>query len=211
MLHYLGYPKKHSKPIPFASLIDDCVKEAQHLIDPRYLFTQESVAAVLSPVTLVRESLAHESRIVSDLLDRCTSVVIFVATVGDRLETTAHNLASEENLMRSYVLDAIGSAAVEQVVEHVQKAAKKFARSQGLTASRHFSPGHCDWDIRNQRALFQIADGGQVGVRLSDLGVMIPRKSVSGVIGLGPAELEVASYNPCATCTREVCIGRRPS
>lgn len=211
VLHHLGYPKKHSKRIPFSSLIDECVKEAQHLIDPRYLCTLETVSVVLNPVTLIRDSLALESQVLADLLDRCSSVVVFVATVGERLETTAHKLAEEESLMRSYILDAIGSAAVEQVVEHVQKVAARLARSQGLMASRRFSPGHCDWDIRQQRALFELADGGQVGVHLTDLGLMVPRKSVSGVIGLGPPEMDVESYNPCTTCTQEACPGRRPS
>lgn len=210
MLQYLGYPKKHNRRIPFAPFIDECLRDAYDIIDPRYLCSLETVSVVLNPVTLVRDSLASESQVLGDLLDRCSSVVVFVATVGERLETTARKLAKEEHLMRSYIMDAIGSAAVEQVVEHVQKVVGRFARSQGLAASRRLSPGYCDWDIRQQRALFELADARLIGVRLTDLGLMVPRKSVSGVIGLGP-ELNVASYNPCELCTKDGCIGRRQS
>lgn len=207
----MGYPKKHSRRIPFASIIEECLKEARDMVDPQYLCTMETVSVVLKPVTLVRESLAFESHILADLLDRCSTVAVFVATVGERLETGARKLAEEENLIGSYVLDAIGSAAVDQVAEHVQKVVGKIARAQGLAASRRFSPGHCDWDIRQQRTLFELADASQVGVRLTDLGLMLPRKSVSGVMGLGPVESNVASYDPCALCTKDACIGRRLS
>lgn len=211
VLHHLGYPRKHSRRIPFAPLIDECLREAHDIIDPKYLCTLETVSLVLRPVTLVRDSLALESQVLADLLEKCSSVAVFVATVGERLETTARKLAAEEDLIGSYIMDAIGSAAVEQVVEHVQKVVGRLARSQGLTASRRLSPGHCDWDIRQQRALFELADAKLVGVRLSELGLMVPRKSVSGLIGLGPAEFNVASYNPCTLCTKYACIGRRLS
>jgi hypothetical protein len=207
VLHYLGYPKKHTRRLPFAPLLDECLREAHDIVDPRYLCTLETVSMVLNPVTVVRDSLALESQVLADLLERCSSVVVFVATIGEHLESSARKLASEENLMRSYIMDAIGSAAVEQVVEHVQTSVGRLARSQGLTASRRFSPGYCDWDVRQQRALFELADAQLVGVHLTDAGLMVPRKSVSGVIGLGPSDIE--SYNPCTLCDKDNCIGRR--
>ena len=211
MLHYLGYPRKHNRRLRIAPLIEECLKEAQDLIDPRYLCSIETVSLVLNPVSVVRDSLALESQMLADLLERCSSVVVFVATIGERLESTARKLASEEKLMRSYIVDAIGSAAVEQVVEQVRAFVGRLARAQGQTASRSFSPGHCDWDISQQRALFKLADAQLVGVRLTDLGLMVPRKSVSGVIGLGPSDSDTGSYSPCALCDKDNCTGRRQS
>jgi hypothetical protein len=50
-------------------------------------------------------------------------------------------------------------------------------------------------------------DGNSMGVRLTKECLMLPRKSVSGVIGIGPREMK--NYNPCKTCNKRDCLGRR--
>jgi hypothetical protein len=209
VMHHLGYPKKRQVRSVIASAVDECLKDASDLIDAKYLFTFENVLMVAHPASVIRETLAFESHVISRLLEQCTKIIVFVATIGERLEDTARNLADEGNMVRSFALDATGSAAVEQVADHVQEMASDMGRSWGLAASRRFSPGYCDWKIEQQRLLFDLADAHLIGVRLTDSGLMIPQKSVSGIIGLGPFESNVRSYNPCPDCTRGECVGRR--
>jgi len=38
---------------------------------------------------------------------------------------------------------------------------------------------------------------------------MIPQKSISGIIGIGPASANVENYDPCKTCKKKDCPGRR--
>ena len=38
---------------------------------------------------------------------------------------------------------------------------------------------------------------------------MIPQKSISGIIGIGPCDDTVGNYNPCNTCKKQDCVGRR--
>ena len=45
-------------------------------------------------------------------------------------------------------------------------------------------------------------------ITLTDSFLMLPRKSTSGIIGLG-AGSEVSDYNPCRTCNQKSCNGRR--
>jgi len=192
-------------------LIDECLREAHDMINPRYLLTQENGSVVPKPMTHLRDSFLSENQLVRHMLKKCSSVFVFVATVGERLETAARRLADEENLIGSYVMDAIGSTAVEQVVDHVRKVVATLAGAQGLCTSKSLSPGHRDWDLGQQRTLFQLADSGQVGVYLTPLGVMAPRQSMSGIMDLGPIKSKVASYDPCAVCTKDGRPGRRLS
>jgi hypothetical protein len=43
---------------------------------------------------------------------------------------------------------------------------------------------------------------------LTDSYLMLPRKSVSGIIGIG-CGAGVKDYNPCRTCDKRGCPGRR--
>jgi cobalamin-dependent methionine synthase I len=132
-----------------------------------------------------------------------------VTTIGGGLEAKVRKLAEDGSLVHAYVLDAVGSIAAEEVAGHMEMVAADMARSDGLVASRRFSPGYCDWNITQQRSLFRLAEADSIGVSLSELGLMIPRKSVSGIIGLGPSGAGVETYNPCSDCAKKDCLGRR--
>jgi len=66
--------------------------------------------------------------------------------------------------------------------------------------------GQLDWSITQQRALFSILGDvkAMIGVRLTKDSLMIPRKSISGI--MFPAEVTFIS---CQLCPRENCISRR--
>jgi hypothetical protein len=112
-------------------------------------------------------------------------------------------------IVQATVLDAIGSVAAEEVAEFVQGKVREIADDQGLAISQRFSPGYCDWDIGQQRRLFWAVGGDSMGIHLTDGCLMIPRKSISGIIGIGPRDGSVDNYNPCRTCDKHNCPGRR--
>ena len=110
-------------------------------------------------------------------------------------------------MVQSAVLDAIGSVAAEKVADFVQRRVGEVAHAQGLYISQRFSPGYCDWDIGQQKTVFWAVNGNAMGVRLTERCLMVPQKSISGIIGIGTTEVE--SYNPCKTCDKQDCRGRR--
>ena len=107
------------------------------------------------------------------------------------------------------MLDVIGSDAVERVADFVQDRIGEVARAQGLCISQRFSHGYCDWDIGQQEMVFRAMNGDTAGIRLTEQCLMLPQKSISGIIGIGPPNGEVENYNPCKTCKKRDCLGRR--
>ena len=53
------------------------------------------------------------------------------------------------------------------------------ARDMGLWPSKRFSAGYGIWDIREQAYVFSMLPAEEIGVRLTDTFMMVPRKSVS--------------------------------
>ena len=77
----------------------------------------------------------------------------------------------------------------------------------GLGPLSNMSPGSLeDWPITEQTKLFSIFGDTErlVGVRLSDSLLMVPRKSISGI--LFPSE---EGFVACQLCDRERCPGRK--
>ena len=48
-----------------------------------------------------------------------------------------------------------------------------------------FSPSSGDWDISQQKNIFQIIPANKIGVKLTDSFMIIPKKSLSWAIGMG--------------------------
>jgi len=207
--HYIGYADDQNLSARISSLIDDYAEHAHSLINPLYSYVIKDVEWARGSIALIEGSVILKSRIIAQLLERCPQVAIFVVTIGEYLEETASQLAKDGLILQATVLDAIGSGAVEKVADFVQDKIKEISKAKGLVTSRRFSPGYCDWNIGQQRMLFYALTGNTVGIRLTGECLMIPQKSISGIMGIGPANANVENYNPCKFCNKQDCPGRR--
>jgi cobalamin-dependent methionine synthase I len=209
VLRRIGY-KDDCEPSPrIANLISEYTQLAQKLIKPSYAYVIRNVDMVRQRDAFIGDLITFRSYVIARLLEQCQQVGAFLVTIGDELEKKATRLANEGLILESYTLDAIGSSAVEKIAELMETEISKKVSAQGFCISRRFSPGYCDWSIRQQKELFRMIDGDSVGVSLTTGYLMIPQKSVSGIVGIGPSCADIESYNPCRTCNKRNCLGRR--
>jgi len=191
-----------------ASLVNEYVENACHLIEPSYSYVVRDIKFVQGSLVIIETSIIFESESIARLLEQCEEVAVFTLTIGGHLEETVVQLAEDGLILQAAVLDAIGSVAAETVADFIQDRVSEAARAHGLSISRRFSPGYCDWNIDQQEMVFRAMNGDSGGVRLTEGCLMLPRKSVSGIIGIGPSGVE--NYNPCKTCDKhDSCPWRR--
>jgi len=207
VLQNMGYDADVEPPASIASLVNEYIENVYQLVDPLYSYVIRDIELVYGSGAIIGGWITFGSEVVARLLEQCEKVVVFVVTIGNYLEEMVGQLAEDELVLQAMVLDAIGSSAVEQVADFVQDRIKAIADAQGLYASRRFSPGYCDWNVDQQRMVFQAMNGDTAGVSLTEGCLMLPQKSISGIIGIGSHDVE--NYNPCKTCDRRDCPGRR--
>jgi hypothetical protein len=207
LLRSLGYGDS-TPPARAAVLIDDYLENIPELIVPSFSYVIKDVVLVCGSSAVIEGPAVFESEVVSRLLERCDKVAVFIVTLGSYLEELVQCLAEDNLILQAAVLDAVGSAAVEVLIESVRDRIRHLASIESHGVSRYFGPGHCDWDVSQQEAVFQALDDNHAGVQLTDRCLMLPQKSASGIIGIGPAS-EVEGYDPCSTCEKQDCPGRR--
>jgi hypothetical protein len=186
-------------------------RRLNEIIEPKLLYSARPIKKVSRDSIHVGAHLKLHSQKLSRSLSGCKEVVCFLATLGSRVEKEIHRLMKKRRLSDAYVLDAMGSVAVENVVSQFQNDFGDTSRREDRRLSLRFSPGYCDWSVTGQKTLFELLDSKRVGVELSDSCLMQPRKSISGVFGVFPAEKQTdrASYCPCVDCGRRTCPERR--
>ena len=124
--------------------------------------------------------------LISRHLAGAKQVVLALTTIGAELEEHASSCMSADPLL-ALALDGLGTAAVEVLGEQVCLRIGKLAESRGMTASTPLSPGEPDWPVEiGQPQIFSLLDPSLIGIKLTSGGMMIPKKSISFVVGLGP-------------------------
>lgn len=185
-------------------------KRLAQVVEPKMVFSVARLSETgTSGIRLENGTFFRSARIARALKD-CEAVVCFVGTIGAEVDEEINRLTSKNKLSDAFVVDAAGSAGAEQMVEAFHKGMEKVFRSQGKGVTLRFSPGYCDWAVKEQAKLFSLLDTDLIGVELSESSLMNPRKSVSGVFGLTSTPSSVSTrYNPCAHCGKKDCVARR--
>jgi len=113
------------------------------------------------------------------IFDHAQKVALCVCTIGPKLEKEVESLTKKNELLQAFILDALGSEAAEEVAIQSDKMLAEKAREMNLWPSKRFSPGYGKWDITEQRFIFGILPGRDIGVSLRESCMMVPRKSIS--------------------------------
>jgi hypothetical protein len=136
-------------------------------------------------------------------------VAAAVCTIGDALERRVSALWDARELPLAAMLDSVGSGAVESLAEYVNDLLCQDGVPCGLPVSNRVSPGYGDWDVREQRRVFDFVPGERIGVSLNEACFMTPTKSISLLVGAG-RDVRVDDYfSQCARCWMRECAYRR--
>lgn len=211
VLRYLGYPEGVRPRPHIAKTVDTWIEQAHELAEPRATYWMLPVVekdrrrlCVQSPAGTTEFRGA-----IGEFLGAAQAVGVFIATAGPRVERRASELMRKGDELGAMVLNAVGAERAEAAEAVVIAELRQAIRPSGLAPTLPYSPGYCGMALGEQQKLFALLDGGAVGVSLTAKCLMRPIKSVSGLIGLGPAP-DVAAYgSPCDRCELHNCNMRR--
>ena len=113
--------------------------------------------------------------------------VAFVLTLGPALETEVAALGERQEPLEAYLLDLAGWAGLEAAVRMLRQ--DLVAALPERRVSHRLGPGHRDWPLEQQRGLVRLfEEDPSAPVRLSEHGVLVPFKSISGLFALREVE-----------------------
>lgn len=132
---------------------------------------------------------------------------LFICTSGAEYEAYQQRLKAEDDMVRVFIADALGSVIAEKTADQMELAVQENINKLGWHHTNRFSPGYCGWHVSQQQLLFPLFEGNTCGVTLTDSSLMVPIKSVSGIMGIGK-EVRKLEYT-CGLCDFEKCYKRK--
>ncbi|MBQ7704979.1 MAG: methionine synthase [Selenomonadaceae bacterium] len=191
------------------NILDAC-DEALFLLDVRGIYKiydydcEKHIVNSAPPFEILGNSIIKH-------LAGCEKVACIAVTVGENIEREVTKKFAAGNYVASVLLDAAATAAVEQAADELEKAIAREVAKESLKMRWRFSPGYGDWQLENQKNFFYVTGAPEIGMNLTESLMLVPRKSVTAIIGLEKIfsnNKNSKTKKSCANCDKKNCLAR---
>lgn len=125
------------------------------------------------------------------MLSASRKVLLMGATAGNRIMDEIRSCSAGGSLARAVVLDAAASEMTDSALGWISACIGQQVRREGLEVTpRRFSAGYGDFDLENQKVMYERLRLGEIGVDITDSCILLPEKSVTAIAGIRKAKLE---------------------
>lgn len=176
------------------------------LLEPVVAYEYYMVSSMNGSQISLEGDKAIQGPLLPAIFPEAKELAVLLCTIGPRLEKQVTDYSKSGKTMRGMILDGIGSTAVDMLALEVLRRLASEASSRGYEISSPVNPGMPGFPLTEQWNLLELVNADEIGVRLTASGVLVPRKSSSMVIGIGPKMTRWTQTEVCARCSlRESC------
>ncbi len=182
----------------------DLAARAEPVARPKAVYGEAFVERIADGRVFLEGGFVFESAVMAEKLAGVGRVFPCVATCGAELDTLRTEVAGDP--LGEFWLDLVKLQALMVANKALDEEVRKV---YALSRTVRMAPGSGDadvWPITQQKELFRLLGDveGTIGVHLTDSCLMVPNKTVSGIIF--PSDTD---FKTCSLCHRANCPNRR--
>ena len=185
-LRYMGYNEnidiENIKPI-----LTSCEDELLNAANIRYCYKLFDIEHHTDSIIVTGTNLNLTGKSITNHLEGCNKAVLMACTLSDKVDKliSRYNIT---DMTSALITDSMASAMIEQVCNEVEIIIKNQLKIENMTW--RFSPGYGDLPIDIQKNFIQVINANkQIGLTVTENNILIPRKSVTAVIGISDSPL----------------------
>ncbi len=188
VLRYLQYKNQNIEE-DLLDKIKYCIDLTKDMINPKFIFRKYPIRKIKcsnkkNQVNIEGTNLMLESDDVYNLLLECDECILISATLGLEIEKEIRKLTYTD-LTKGIIIDACATTAIEEVCDIVQGNIAKQLSKEDKHITYRYSPGYGDLAIEKNADINNILNSQkEIGLTVTNSGIMIPRKSVVALIGV---------------------------
>ncbi|MFC2102397.1 hypothetical protein ACFLS7_05335 [Bacteroidota bacterium] len=197
-----GIEQEQTVPQKITDLYDSALSMIKRDAEPKGITREISVTEFAD--LFHGNGMNEDANPLQHIFPRADYLGLFAFTLGKKISDTISDLFTRKDFALAYMLDSIASASVDKAASITEERANKSAKTL------LYSPGYCGWHISGQEQLFMKLEPERIGIFLNPQFLMIPLKSISGVLVSGKKEIHTFDNNFtfCVQCKSFSCIDR---
>lgn len=211
VLKLQGIPEDSILPSKITELYEKAFGVFQKSIEPAGIICEITAVDLENILTIAGGNIINS--VISTVFKKSRNLALYAFTLGGVISDTISDLFDRHEFAMGSMLDSIASSAADKggnFGEHYfSEHLKKIGAASPDTRVLMYSPGYCGWNITGQKKLFRYLKPIDIGISLSDSSLMLPLKSVSGVLVSGKGKyITLKKISNSAECVRERTAGR---
>lgn len=186
ILRYLGYRRKQELTAAMDQEIEKMMGEVQEIAVPRYTYKIFDCQAneAEQKIEVLGTDLIFEGKSIYNHLKYAKQVALLAATLGIEVERKIRQYSLTE-MSKSLILDSCCTEYIEKICDGIECEIEAAVVQEEFVMNRRFSPGYGDLALDIQPKFLAVLEADRrIGLNLSESLLMIPRKSVTAIIGL---------------------------
>ncbi|MEG0250705.1 MAG: hypothetical protein RR561_07565 [Peptostreptococcus sp.] len=198
VLKYLSY-RGSQIPVEIDNLIDECIEEVIKTSNPKYNYQIFDIDRRENKIFLNNSDFELEGEDIKNLLKDSDRCILLAATLGIKIDQMIRSLQIRD-MAKSIVVDSCASSAIESICNQINEKLEYDIEKEGKFITDRFSPGYGDLAIEVQKDFIELIDARRItGINVSSSGIMIPRKSVTAIIGISQKR-QKKRFRGCENC-----------
>jgi hypothetical protein len=207
VLRYLGYRGQQIDGITDSridSMIELCLKTAR----PRYRYVHFDISETDEGIALIGTDTVFFGKDIASHLKGADSIALMAVTLGHECERKLLQLEAK-SISDAVCFNSATIALTEEVADRCQSEIAEIYRKDGYFINARYSPGYGDFPLSQQKDVLKLLEAEvKLGITLTEGDLMLPRKSVTAVLGLFKEEQE--HHTSCLSCVmRDSCQFRK--
>jgi hypothetical protein len=164
---------------------DRCINEAFSIILLKGLFLRLAIRDNDGEKIFLDEGLIFTGKKLSAFLRDCREAVFMGTTAGSPVMEAIKEKTHQDDLAAAVVYDATASEMADAGLDWITDYLNQQIRREGkILLPRRFSAGYADFNLENQRAIYDILQMGKIGVTITPNFILLPEKSVTAISGI---------------------------
>jgi len=164
---------------------DRFIQEASSLISLKGSLLRLAIKHNDGEKIILAGGLTFTSKKLSAFLRDCREAILMGATAGSAIVEAIKEKTRQDDLGAAVVYDATASEMTDAGLDWIMDYLNQHLRREGKTLlPRRFSAGYVDFNLENQRAIYDMLQMGKIGVTITPSFILLPEKSVTAISGI---------------------------
>jgi hypothetical protein len=164
---------------------DRFIQEASFIISLKGSLLRLAIKHNDGEKIILAGGLAFTSKKLSAFLHDCQETVLMSATAGSAIMEAIKEKTRQDDLAAAVVYDATASEMTDAGLDWIMDYLNQHLRREGKALlPRRFSAGYADFNLENQRAIYDMLQMGKIGVTINPNFILLPEKSVTAISGI---------------------------
>ncbi len=178
------------------------LEEAVSLAKPTAILGEVCIEGVGEEDVFIGGGHKLTSKLLSKLAKEADKLVLFTMTIGEAIDNRVSEYNKAGNMLEAFVLDAAGSACIAKSSLMLMEELEKRYHSQGMKTTFPMGPGHSYWNsLKDMDTIFHFLKPEKIGMSLTSSNLILPKKSIAMVIGVGENIPDLEGKTHCDFCS----------